>query len=267
MIQNAKISIITPSFNSEAYIEKCIQSLISQEYKNFEHIIIDGGSTDGTVDIIKKYEKVYPLKWISESDKGMYNALNKGFDMAQGDVFAWINADDYYFPWTLHVVAKAFERKDIEWLSGIPSNTRVLGNCEVIYQLSNLPIAYNSKLIKKGYYNGKVLPFVQQESCFWSSKLWILAGEKLNDDLQYAADYYLWRGFAKYTDLYTIHCNLASFTIHQNQKTSDMVNYYKELQCKNNRSLSVLLTCFTQIYSLILYRKKVINLIELFNKE
>lgn len=104
-----KISIVTPSYNSAKYIEDCIQSVLNQNYPNFEHIVIDGGSTDGTVDILKKYPH---LKWISEPDEGQSDALNKGFRMATGDVVGWLNADDYYLDDVFYKVAKIFEKKD-----------------------------------------------------------------------------------------------------------------------------------------------------------
>ena len=91
------ISIITVVYNGEKYLEETIQSVINQTYDNVEYIIIDGGSTDGTVDIIKKYEDQIDY-WVSEKDTGMYNALNKGFSCAQGDYLGWLNADDTLFP-------------------------------------------------------------------------------------------------------------------------------------------------------------------------
>jgi len=94
-----KISIVTPSFNQGKFIEDTIKSVLNQKYENFEHIIIDGGSTDGTVDILKKYPH---LKWVSEPDKGQSDALNKGFKMAKGEWILWLNSDDMLFENTIH---------------------------------------------------------------------------------------------------------------------------------------------------------------------
>jgi len=90
-----KISIVTPSFNQGKYIEKTILSVITQKYPNLEYIIIDGGSTDNSVEIIKKYEN-YLKFWVSEPDRGQSHAINKGFDLATGEVLGWLNSDDLY---------------------------------------------------------------------------------------------------------------------------------------------------------------------------
>lgn len=89
------ISIITVVYNGDKYLEQTIQSVINQSYKNIEYIIVDGGSTDGTLDIIKKYDS-YISKWVSEADKGLYDAMNKGIGMASGELIGMINSDDWY---------------------------------------------------------------------------------------------------------------------------------------------------------------------------
>jgi len=106
-VSTPKITIVTPSFNQGNFIDENIQSVLTQNYPNFEHIIIDGGSIDGTVDILKKYSH---LKWVSEPDRGQASALNKGFRMATGDVIGWLNSDDSYLPGTFEVVARAFDK-------------------------------------------------------------------------------------------------------------------------------------------------------------
>lgn len=105
--KNIKISVITPSFNSGKYIERAIKSVIEQNYKNFEHIIIDGGSTDGTIETLKKFKH---LKWISEPDKGQADAMNKGFKKNTGDVIVYLNADDYFFPEAFSSVIGEFKK-------------------------------------------------------------------------------------------------------------------------------------------------------------
>jgi glycosyltransferase involved in cell wall biosynthesis len=102
-----KISIVTPSFNQGRFIEKTILSVIEQDYPNLEYIIIDGGSTDESVEIIKKYEK-HLAYWVSEPDRGQSHAINKGFERATGEIFGWLNSDDWYHPGALKALAEAF---------------------------------------------------------------------------------------------------------------------------------------------------------------
>jgi glycosyltransferase involved in cell wall biosynthesis len=108
-----RISVITACYNAERYIERAILSVLNQNYANFEYIIIDGGSSDRTAEIIKKYAE--RIKWVSEPDRGQTNALNKGFALASGDVFGWLNADEEYLPDTLAKIGQAFkETKDLD---------------------------------------------------------------------------------------------------------------------------------------------------------
>lgn len=112
-----KISIVTPSYNQGEYLERTIRSVINQNYPNLEYIIIDGGSTDNSVEVIKKYEK-YISYWCSEKDKGQSDALNKGFERATGDIFFYLASDDILLPGVLDKIAKEFSENDIDVLYG-----------------------------------------------------------------------------------------------------------------------------------------------------
>lgn len=101
-----KISVITPSLNSARYIEYAIKSVLEQDYSNFEHIVVDGLSTDATLEILKKYSH---LRWISEADRGQSDAMNKGFQMSTGDIVVYLNVDDYFLPGAFHTVAPFFD--------------------------------------------------------------------------------------------------------------------------------------------------------------
>jgi glycosyltransferase involved in cell wall biosynthesis len=106
-----KISIITPSYNQSQFIAVAIESVLTQNYENFEHIIIDGGSTDSTIEVLKKFPH---LIWISELDEGQSDALNKGFKMAKGDIIGWLNSDDLYLPGTFNTVTDALNTENID---------------------------------------------------------------------------------------------------------------------------------------------------------
>ncbi len=97
------VSIITPSYNQAEFICNAILSIIHQSYDNIEHIVIDGGSTDETLVILRKYEHLYNMRWISESDDGMYDAINKGLQVANGEILAYLNCDDIYLPWAVGI--------------------------------------------------------------------------------------------------------------------------------------------------------------------
>lgn len=118
------ISVITPVYNGERFIESCIKVVIDQNCPDVEHIIVDGGSTDGTVEIIKQYAGKYPhIRWISEKDKGQSDAMNKGIAMAKGEILAILNVDDYYEPNVLNRVSEIFKT--------LPEPSLLVGNCNV----------------------------------------------------------------------------------------------------------------------------------------
>lgn len=218
------ISIVTPTYNSGEYLEECILSILGQKYKDYEHIIVDGASTDHTLDIIRKYEDKYPMRWISEKDKGMYDAISKGFEMAQGDILCWLNSDDMYLPWTLQLVAEVMENQEIKWLTGIPSQFSDTG---INYCHCNNRLTFPRRLIRKGWMDGRRLGCIQQESTFWKKELYIISGG-IDSKYQYAGDYYLWKRFAEHEKLYVVNSVLAGFRVHPGQKSEDRRAYYHE---------------------------------------
>ena len=116
-MEKNKISIITVVKNSSNTIEKTIQSLLSQKYKNVEYLVIDGNSTDGTLEILNKYKENISLL-ISEEDKGIWNAMNKGVSLAKGDIIGFLNADDIYYENSLNIVNEYFNKNEIDFLFG-----------------------------------------------------------------------------------------------------------------------------------------------------
>ena len=118
------ISIVTPVYNGERFIESCIEMVLAQEYPDIEHIIVDGGSSDRTAEIIRRYaEKHRHIRWISEKDRGQADAMNKGISMAGGEILGILNVDDYYEPSLLTRVARYFET--------LPEPSLLVGNCNV----------------------------------------------------------------------------------------------------------------------------------------
>ena len=256
------VSIITACYNSEEYIEKCIQSIIGQDSDNYEHIIIDGVSTDRTLEIIKKYENQYNMRWISEPDNGMYDAITKGFSMANGDIIAWLNSDDTYMPWairTMHYVMEQYP--NVSWCTGLPSSQDEKG----IPTLGKaIQPAYARRMIYKGWHHGRGLGFIQQESTFWRREALELVD--LNSFKQYraAGDYYLWKSFASKLDLFSVDTPIGCFRNHDGQISSNLALYFSEI--KNDYSLIKLFIwflnkCFglNRIYYFV-NRKKILHI-------
>lgn len=230
-MRDVAFTIVTPCYNCEKYIENLIQSLMNQTFKNFEHIIIDGGSTDSTVEIIKEYIGRYNMRYISEKDNGMYDAINKGFSMANGRYYGWINADDMYFPWTLEEVYSVMKSGKIKWCTGreayIDMKNRFFYHSRTVGAR-----AVSQSWIKKGYMDNRVLGFIMQESTFWTRELWEKVGG-VDAKYKLAGDYMLWKEFAKYEPLYTVNTIFAAFRKSDTQLTSNMDRYYSELPAMN----------------------------------
>lgn len=105
-----KVSVITPSFNRARFLRKNLDSVMGQKYPDLEHIVIDGGSSDDTLSILKEYEGRYNIKYVSRTDRGMYYAINDGIGMASGEIVAYLNTDDFYFSWSVTRAVEEFER-------------------------------------------------------------------------------------------------------------------------------------------------------------
>lgn len=232
MQSHPKITIVTACYNSEDYLEDCIKSVMNQTYDNVEHIIVDGKSTDCTIDIIKKYENQYNMCWISEKDNGMYDAICKGFDMATGEIYAWLNSDDMYLPWACELVANVMSKTDIQWCTGIPCHYTDRG---IAYNIPRVTPVFPQSFIRRGYMDGRVANFLEQESMFWSKELWDKAGNLIRN-YKVAGDFHLWKEFAKYEKLVTVDSVLSGFRIHNGQKSSDRNAYYQEVGNLNFRS-------------------------------
>ena len=224
-----KISIVTPSYNQGEFLEKTISSILSQGYPNLEYIIIDGGSSDNSIEIIKRYEK--DLKyWCSEPDEGHYAAVNKGFSHATGEVFAWLNSDDMYCPWALKMVGSIFSRfSEVEWISTLEQLVwDRSGSCITI---KKMPGYSRQAFLDGGYFTrlGSRLGFIQQESTFWRSSLWEKVGG-LGLKCGLAGDFDLWGRFFANADLYGVASPLGGFRYHGKNRSLQKGDYIAEAE-------------------------------------
>lgn len=212
------VTIITPSFNQAAFIEKTISSVMNQDVKGVQHIIMDGGSTDGTVDILRRNPH---LQWFSEKDGGQGDAVNKGLKLAKGKIIGWINSDDYYFENILGAVANAFEDEQVMWLVGNLVEVDHVRNC-TRHVKSPLP-SYDALVENPD--------IVKQPATFFRRSFLEEVGA-LDPGLHMVMDYELWLRLSRKSTPYMLDRDLANFVIHKNQKTStkNIVRQMKEIK-------------------------------------
>jgi len=202
------VSIITPSFNQVRYLESTIRSVLDQDYPNFEYILVDGGSTDGSLEIIERYSDRLAW-WVSEKDRGQTDAINKGFAHAKGEILAWLNSDDTYQP---HAIAEAIEllrdRPEVGLVYGdanfIDENGRVIGR---------FPAAQTDyRRLRQGYVH------IPQQASFWRANLWRKVGP-LDPSFYFAMDYDLWVRLAALAPVLYTPGVWSNFRLHSQGKT------------------------------------------------
>ena len=214
-----KISIVTVNYNGARFLEEAIKSVLNQNYPNLEYIIIDGGSNDNSLEIIKRYESNLAY-WVSEKDEGQYAAIKKGFDKSTGDIMAWLNSDDLYVPYSFFAVAEIFSSfKEVNWIMGLAREYNAEGAL-----ISRISVPW-SRWSKQRYYTYD-FQFIQQESSFWRRDLWEKAGG-LNLEYKYAGDMELWLRFFRYEKLHTTAAILAGFRhANENQRSVHFREHY-----------------------------------------
>ena len=224
-----KFTVVTPCFNARRFLPATIESVLQQTALlegrcELQYIIVDGGSNDGTQDYLASLD--HPgLTWVSEKDRGMYDAVAKGFAKAEGEVMAYINAGDAYFPWAFDVVAECFEDADVAWLTGLAVLRNERGQ---VFQIDR-PRRYWSHLIRRGAY-GRHLPYIQQESTFWRAELWRHVDTQRLRELRLVGDYFLWTCMARHKQLHAVNSALAAFSIQPGQLSENKDRYFSEMR-------------------------------------
>lgn len=217
-----KISIVTPSYNQAAFLEKTIRSVLLQNYPNLEYIIIDGGSTDNSIEILEKYAPFISY-YQSEKDYGQSNAINLGFSLASGDYYAWINSDDFYLENVFNIVMKTFLTKKTEFIYGYSYNYKVSSNELELLKV----IPFLDFFIR--------IPTLSQPSCFWKSNI----HQAIWEDLHCSMDYELWVRMVKGKKRIRLKIPLSVAHVHEDAKTHDPKMKVKwqhdhELICSDN---------------------------------
>lgn len=222
-----KISVVTPSLNQGVFLESAIDSVLGQGYPDLEYLVVDGGSSDDSVEVIERHSERLTY-WVSEPDEGMYDAINKGFALATGDILGWLNSDDMYLPWTFSVVAELFDRfPEIEWLtSSFPMHWDAEGRAVRCWRQNGYS--------KERFLRGENLPnqgwhaqgWIPQECTFWRRSLWERAGGRLDASLRLAGDFELWSRFFSDAPLFAVDTPLGGFRYHGRQMSSDRLSEY-----------------------------------------
>lgn len=253
------ISIVTPSFNQGAFIEETICSILLQSYPNFEYIIIDGGSTDNSVEIIRKYEP-WLTYWVSEPDYGQSHALNKGFRRTTGEIMAYLNSDDIYYPNVLRSVASHFQESGADILIGSLNRVYIdQGRIESEEILS--PQRGNRVHRFPVFTNGRDEDFrCLQPSMFWTRAIWERTGE-FDERLHYMMDReWCLRALAKGARVSTTEEIFTRFLVHPGSKGNDehlnfiveMVPIYRRLsRLPEFRRVPCVLASFTYYLSFL----------------
>lgn len=220
-------SIVTPTLNSKKFIKETFDSIYQQKFKNFEHIVVDGNSTDGTKKILFELKKKYKFKLIIKKDKSMYQALKHGFRICKGKYFYWLNSDDFFVnSFSLLNLYNFLKKNKYNWVNG---------RTAILYQEKNklikwIPFFYPRFILQNGWHHKCAWGFVQQENVIFSKTLYIKAGG-LNSKFKMAGDYSLWKKFSKYEKLIPINIEIS---VHRKSKKqlTNLTTYYLEIKKK-----------------------------------
>lgn len=221
-----RITVITPSFNQGDFIEQTINSVLEQNYPDLQYIVMDGGSTDNTLNILKKYDE--RLLWFSAKDGGQSHAINKGLRLATGEIIAFLNSDDLYEPGSLLKVGGFFTtHPDANWLTGrcrtIDPAGKEIRKAITLYK--------NVWLRLKSYSVLSVLNYISQPATFWSRKVVRLIGE-FDESLNYAMDYDYWLRVGRRFRLWATDDYLARFRVHPSSKAGSSAHAQFEAEFK-----------------------------------
>lgn len=229
--EGALITVVTPVRNGERFLKDAIESVRRQTLQRWEYFIVDGASTDRTLELATEAAAIDSrIRVISEPDKGMYDALFKGLGLGKGSICCWLNSDDMYLPWAFELVLEYMLGTGAEWVTGIPAFWDSRGR---MVRVGSLPW-YPRGLIARGWFHGRGLGWIQQESTFFARRLL----EKLSPGAverirgaKLAGDFLLWVELSKYASLHVIPTVLGGFRVHgENMSSRNLQLYFQEIE-------------------------------------
>lgn len=225
-----QVSIVTPTLNAARFLPNLLESVTSQHHHNWQHIFVDGGSNDGTRDILERHVSEEPrARLVNAAQEGLYPAIFEGFAHADGDVYCWIGADDLYTPWALSTIVRYMNGSGSDWVTGLPACWDCAGQLRYIRPYGRYP----RRLIAKGWFHERLLGYLQQESIFFTRTLF----DALTDaevqtikQCELAGDFALWRAFARHTSLEVVPTTIAGFRVSGENKSTRVTGaYYKDV--------------------------------------
>ena len=220
------ISIVVPSFNQGIFLEQNLKSITAQSYKQYEIILLDGGSSDISSLVIDKYRHLCSYVR-QEKDAGHYAALNEGFSMAKGEIFMWLNSDDMLHPGALGIAARAYSafKHQCGLFTGLPSTWDEVGQ---LTSINMEPPHWSTEYFME--MNPQTDSFMQQESTFFSRTLWEKAGELQSNSYPYAADFDLWLRMSLHSPIVSLPYLIGGFRIHSQQRSHQYERYCHEVE-------------------------------------
>ncbi len=212
-----KITLVTAVYNGKEYLEATMRSIVNQGYPNLEYIVVDDGSTDGTAEIIRKYERQVN-GWFRQENQGLYAALNAGFARSTGEIMGWLNSSDMLQVNGLFTVGSIFrELRDVAWITGRPTKISATG-----MTIDVLPILRWSR---ERFLAG-ANKYIQQESTFWRRSLWARAGGALSTEFRVEGDFELWTRFFRHAPLYSVNALIGGYRLHDDALSASNMERY-----------------------------------------
>lgn len=234
----ARFAVITPVLNGSRFIRDTLASVRNQSEQDWVHYIVDGGSIDGTLEILRDAAaEDSRRRIITGSDRGIYDAGFKGIEAATMDgvinprtVFSWIGSDDLLMPWAFSTLRSHFDKDGTDWVTALPAIFDDAGRLEIVQPFNWYP----RRLIRAGYFHNRCLGTIQTESVFFSQRLLSKVPVAVIDQIRIkrlAGDFMLWREFSRHTKLVPISTAVSGFRFHgANQSTAQIEGYYREIR-------------------------------------